>query len=271
MAMSYFFLDNSYGDESVDIRDTTAIASFTASEGLRDDLHILREKLRVPNEEGQLPRPRLNELLTKSILQYSATLVIGRAGTGKTTLAANFARNQENVAWYTVESSEIDWNVFSQYLAAGITDTIGKKSRVAVKRTKNGESSSLAIPQFLIEIFAQVETVLRDEPLLIVLDDIHRIFDADWFGDFFNLLLYSLPLNTHLLLLCRSKPPGPLWRLRSKQVLNVIDESLLAFTAAETTELFDRLDLPEKLAKASQAAALGRVAKILQFAGKGST
>jgi ATP/maltotriose-dependent transcriptional regulator MalT len=65
---------------------------------------------------------------------------------------------------------------------------------------------------------------------LIVLDDIHHLFDAHWFGDFFNLLLYSLPAGSHLLMLCRSRPPGPVWRLRSKQMLDVLDERSLPLT-----------------------------------------
>jgi LuxR family maltose regulon positive regulatory protein len=270
MATSFFFLDNPYGDESFEIRDTSVTASFTSSEVHRDELHILWEKLRVPSMEVLVPRPRLNELLNKSAQQHSATLITGRAGTGKTALAADFVSNQENVVWYTVESSDVDWNLFSQYFSAGILETLNKKSRIPIMAGKGGDNSPLAIPQFLVDIFAKTETVLRDEPLLIVLDDLHRVFDADWFGDFFNLLLHSVPLNAHLLMLCRSKPSAPLWRLRSKQVLNVIDENLLAFSPAETAELFGRLDLPDKLAAASQAASLGRISKLLQFAGKGS-
>lgn len=270
MATSFFFLDNPYGDESFEIRDTPVTASFTASELHRDDLHILWEKLRVPSAQMLVHRPRLEELLSKSVQQYSATLITGRAGTGKTALAADFVSNQENVAWYTVESSDVDWNLFSQYFSAGILETLNKKSRIPVTAARGSDNSPLAVPQFLVDIFAEAETVLRDESLLIVLDDLHRVFDADWFGDFFNLLLHSLPLNIHLLMLCRSKPSAPLWRLRSKQVLNVIDENLLAFSPAETAELFGRLNLPENLADASQAASSGRISKLLQFAGKGS-
>lgn len=270
MATSYFFLDNPYCDESLDIRDTPVMASFPASELQREDLHILWEKLRMPSTELLLSRSRLNDLLGKSVRNYSATLITGRTGTGKTALAADFAAKQENVVWYTAESSDVDWNVFSQYLAAGILETINKKARVPVKVAKSIDSSPVAIPEFLVDIFAKAETVLRDETLLIILDNLHRVFDAEWFGDFFNLLIHSIPINTHLLMLCRSRPPAPLWRLRSKQVLNVIDESLLAFSAAETTELFGQLNLPQKLADASQAASLGRISKLLQYAGKGS-
>jgi LuxR family maltose regulon positive regulatory protein len=269
MATSLFFLDNPYGDESFDIRDTHMAAAFPAPEVQHDEVHILWEKLRVPETGPLVPRPRLNELLGKSVQQYSATLVTGRAGTGKTALAADFVSGQENLVWYTIVSSDVDWNSFSRHFTAGIMEALNKKSRIPVVVSKGSGNSPLEIPQLLVDIFAKTETVLKDEPLVIVLDDLHRVFDAAWFGDFFNLLLHSLPLNVHLLMLCRGKPPAPLWRLRSKQVLNVIDENLLAFSPAETSELFGRLELPEKLVAASQAASLGRISKLLQFAGKG--
>ena len=67
-----------------------------------------------------------------------------------------------------------------------------------------------------------------------MLDGIHHLFDADWFGGFFNiLLLFAFP-KLHLLLLCRSKPPNPLWRLRSKQLLGRYRRKTLAFNRDET-------------------------------------
>jgi ATP/maltotriose-dependent transcriptional regulator MalT len=78
---------------------------------------------------------------------------------------------------------------------------------------------------------------------LIVLDDAHYLFDADWFGGFFSSLLYSLSPASHLLILSRGTPSLPLWRLRSKQVLGVVDEKLLAFDIEETQRLFEKFGL----------------------------
>ena len=99
-----------------------------------------------------------------------------------------------------------------------------------------------------------------------MLDDIHHIFDAPWFEDFFNLLLYSLPPDTHLFMLCRSKPPGPLWRLRSKQMLNLMDERVIAFDQTEAETLFNALGRPLSKAKEAQLRSFGRVSKLLEFA-----
>jgi ATP/maltotriose-dependent transcriptional regulator MalT len=54
-----------------------------------------------------------------------------------------------------------------------------------------------------------------------------------------------------VLILARSLPPAPLWRLRSKQSLDVIEEGALAFTPAEAEELFASYGL--SAAEAGQA------------------
>lgn len=231
----------------------------------REDVHILREKLKIPGFRGVLKRPRLDEMLRKSLRQFPATLVSGRAGTGKTTLAAGFARTQDHAAWYTVESADIEWNVFANYFATCVLSSV--KSKIAVGDVLPDEihASQSAIATFLINVFAEAETELVHEPLLIVLDGIHHVFDAPWFGEFFGLLLSSLPANVGLLLLCRSKPPSPLWRLRSKQQLNVIDEKLLAFNLVETVELVKRAGLNRSDAERVHAATFGRIANLLRL------
>ena len=59
------------------------------------------------------------------------------------------------------------------------------------------------------------------EPLVLVIDDLHLIYDADWVAPFFYRLLLLLPAETHMLILARELPPAPMWRLRSKQRLFV--------------------------------------------------
>src|ERR1044072_3080176 len=90
------------------------------SKGEREDVHILSEKLEIPPCTGLIERPRLVAKLDRSLSQFAATLVSGRAGTGKTSIAAAYARTRKRVAWLTVESSDIDWNVFANYLAASV-------------------------------------------------------------------------------------------------------------------------------------------------------
>jgi LuxR family maltose regulon positive regulatory protein len=225
--------------------------------------HIFAEKLRVPRIGSVIERPRLYEMLEKSCTQFGATLVSGRAGTGKTTVAAGFAARYPAIAWYSVESADSDWTVFSHYFNAALmkTDNFGRSADVSIFETSD-ESRLEEVSRFVSDLFSQAATNTSGSPLLIVLDDIQHLFDSDWFNDFFTLLLHSLLPDIHLLMLCRSKPPLPLWRLRSKQRLNVIDEKLLAFSPDEAEKLYRAHGLPGDMAKKVHRASFGRASKL---------
>ena len=261
--MTYFLQDSLDPTESYSPGGSSSPARRTQTE--RDAVHVLREKLEIPRSRGVMERPRVHDALRKSVAQFPATLISGRAGTGKTTLAAGFAEQQDHAAWYSVEASDIDWNVFAHYFAASILGAADSKAVINDLLPDEIHASQSVIATFLINVFAEAETKLLHEPLLIVLDGIHHVFDADWFGEFFGLLLSSLPENTNLLLLCRSKPPNPLWRLRSKQQLNVIDEKVLAFNLTETIEFVKRSGLSRSDAEKAHSATFGRVSNLIQF------
>lgn len=223
--------------------------------------HLFAEKLRIPRIDRFIHRPRLNELLDKSAVQYGATLVCGRAGTGKTALASAFAADYKDVAWYSVEAADKDWRLFSNYFIRSLELSNAVSSEIGFVPI---DSTQTSISTLLVNIFIQISNRPEDNPMLVVLDDIHHIFDATWFEDFFSLLLYSLLSNTHLLLLSRSKPPLPLWRLRSKQRLNVVDEKLLAFTHDETQQLFEEYGLSHENAEKARRLSFGRISKLIQ-------
>ena len=243
----------------------------TPSKGERNDVHILNEKLQIPDCAGLVERPRLIEKLERSLSRFAATLVCGRAGTGKTSIAAAYARTRKSVAWLTVESSDIDWNVFASYLAASVLRTVGSKKAVGDSLPAVINSSPAAMATFLHNIVSELETAEKDYRPLLVLDGIHHLFDADWFGGFFNILQPSLSETADLLLLCRSKPPNPLWRLRSKQQLDVIDEKTLAFDRDETILLLQQVGRSQAEAVRIHAETFGRVSKLLPFISGGKS
>lgn len=228
---------------------------------------ILAEKISVPSGSAEIERSRIVAHLEKSLASFSATLVTGRVGTGKTALAASFAKQKNyRVAWYKTEATDGDWEVFASYLAETLR-SLQSDYQLSEAGARVPERSELTVTEFLAAQFAALVT---DKPLLIVLDDLHSVFDASWFAEFFNALL-SLPMpNVRLLLLARSAPPLPLWRLRSKHVLDVIDEKLLAFTTAETTELFQSYGLSEKASLVAHKRAYGRIVKLREIAVKKS-
>ena len=261
--MSFILQDHFDSTERYSLATRTTTA--TPSKGEPDGVHILNEKLEIPQCAGLIERPRLIEKLERSLGQFAATLVSGRAGTGKTSIAATYARTRKSTAWFTVESSDVDWNVFASHLAASVLRVTESRKAVANSLHAVTNSSPAAMEIFLYVIASVLENAEKDHRALLVLDGIHHLFDADWFGGFFNILQPSLSETADLLLLCRSKPPNPLWRLRSKQQLDVIDEKTLAFDRNETILLFKQVGRSQAEAALIHAETFGRVSKLLPF------
>ncbi len=224
------------------------------------DIHLFADKLSVPKFKNYIGRPRLNEMLEKSLIQFGATLITGRAGTGKSALAANFARQYEKTAWFSISAADCDWNVFSSYFHS-IFSSLSSEDKLESFDAEKDE-----ISPFVESFFPDSDLTATKKPILIVLDDIHNVFDADWFAEFFTTLLYSLTPDVHLLMLSRSNPPLPLWRLRSKQVLGVVDEKLLAFDLEETKKFLKRGGLPIEAATQLSRKSFGRISRLKSLA-----
>jgi ATP/maltotriose-dependent transcriptional regulator MalT len=259
--MSISFHENlDYSETSISYDDVSTAGTTKSYAPKSDEIHLFTEKFRVPVLSKHTSRPRLNELLTKFSGQIGATMITGRAGTGKTTLAADFAQNYESVAWYRVESADVNWNVFARYFAESFHQT-NLKAETSARNSTEAEAAA-----FVEKLFLRLAESDVSKPVLIVLDDVHYIFDAPWFADFFNSLLYTLNPNTHLLLLARSSPAFPLWRLRSKQVLGVIDEELLLFNPEEARRFLTGYLLTERMAQEIFKKSFGRIGKLKSLA-----
>jgi len=223
-----------------------------------DSLKLFADKLSIPPVAEPISRPRLTEHLEKSLDQFSATLIVGRAGTGKTALAADFARQSDYcVTWYKVETADNDWNFFSRYLSASFD--------LHCSDADFAERGAMKVSATSEMLAAQFAAAAEEKPALIVLDHLHSVFDADWFGEFFNSFVPLLAPNVRLLLIARALPPLQVWRLRSKQVLGVMDEKLLSFTQDETIELFRKHRLTPGAARTAHKSTHGNIARLTQI------
>ena len=226
---------------------------------------LVLEKISRPPASPRITRPRLLTILDQSLSSCAATVISGRAGSGKTALAVDFSRNcGRRTSWYKVDAPECELRVFFQYLIASIQRRrpgFGKQTLYrSIAAFTPTEVPSLA-ESFVYEL-AEGE----DDPLLIVIEDLHLICDSDWLVPFFRRLLPLLPSDVHMLLTSRTMVPAPLWRMRSKQMLVVVDEESLAFNRAEARELFESYGLNNEQANIALDHTRGRAGALASFA-----
>lgn len=240
-------------------------------ESVTGRLELILEKISIPAPTCHIPRPRLRTILEQSLASCTATIINGRTGTGKTTLTVDFAQNSgRSVAWYKVDAPETELHVFFQYLIASISQQRPGFGDSAVNKLLRGAETD-RMP-LLAEAFVFELERAPGYPLLVVIEDLHHVCDAEWLVPFFNRLLPLLPSDVHFLITSRAIPPAPLWRMRSKQTLSVIDEATLSFTREEAVRLFEEYGLSREQAgialdhSRGRAAALTNLAATLHFA-----
>lgn len=205
-------------------------------------MQIILDKIAAPTEKPRITRTRLLSTLHGSLNNCTSTIINGRAGTGKTLLASDFAgRCGRRVAWYKIDASDGDIKIFFKYLIESVRRErpgFGEGALMRLVETATLDDTPLLAEAFVYELLEQ-----GGDPLLIVVDDLHLIYDAEWVVPFFRRLLPLLPADAHMLITGRSLPPAPLWRMRSKQMLCVIEEQTLCFTQREAARLFESYGL----------------------------
>ena len=200
-------------------------------------------------------------MLGEGLDSCTSTIITGRAGTGKTLLATDFARGcGRRVAWYTVEAPDCELSVFFRYLTESVRRQRPGFGR-EVLASFAGSTGYEDIPA-LAEAFIYELQECGGEPLLLVIDDLHLIYDAEWIVPFFRRLLPLLPTEAHMLIIGRSLPPTPVWRMRSKQTLCLVEEAALSFTTHEAEDLFAGYGLSGRDARRALEQTGGRAAAL---------
>jgi LuxR family transcriptional regulator, maltose regulon positive regulatory protein len=201
----------------------------------------LRTKLLPPRPAPEiLARPRLIEKLQAN-LTLPVTLVTANAGSGKTTLVADFVRKQEHpYIWYQLDHTDADPAVFLGYLTFGIQQRVadfGEKTFAYLQQAQQlAQQPERAADVLLNEILERVE-----QQLLIVLDDYHHLGPDTPVHAVLDRLIAYLPDVIHVIIVSREAPPLTLARLRSQESLALIDRDDLLFTDEETQELFRKV------------------------------
>jgi LuxR family transcriptional regulator, maltose regulon positive regulatory protein len=229
-------------------------------------MKLIASKITIPTETPLVCRQGLLDTLRENLESCHTTVINGRAGTGKTMLAVDFVRRHVGLAaWYKVDAPDISLPVFMEYMVASVARVRPGFGRHTLDCQARPFSIGGTEVEGEFDVAELAEAYVYDlerlaEPLVLVIDDLHLIYDAFWVAPFLHHLLPLLPAETRMLILGRGLPPAPIWRLRSEQRLFVINEHMLAFTQTEAEGLFTSYGLGAEEANLALERTGGRAA-----------
>ena len=197
---------------------------------------VLRTKLHRPPVTAELVcRQRLHDAMDRG-LETPLTLVSAPAGYGKSMLVSHWAESlPEPCAWLSLDSEDGDLRVFVGYLVAAVR-TLHPD---ACPETESLNSAPSSVPMQVLGACLVNELDAIDEPLVLALDDYHRIAPSSDVHQLLETLLEHPPRNLHLLLLTRSDPPLSLTSLRGRGGVAEVRLQDLRFTEPEAAELLE--------------------------------
>ena len=203
---------------------------------------FLRTKLLPPRPAPELlSRTRLTDRLLAN-LGYPLTLVTANAGSGKTTLVADFLRtHKRQFVWYQLDHTDADPSVFLGYLAFGIQQQVPGFGEALLSYLQEATGEVARHPERAVDVFLNEVLERVEQQLILVLDDYHHLGQDTAVHAVLDRLLAYLPDVLHVIIVSREMPPLALGRLRTHSPLSNIDRSDLLFTDDETQELFRKV------------------------------
>jgi LuxR family transcriptional regulator, maltose regulon positive regulatory protein len=188
-----------------------------------------------PVPAGFLARARIAALLDQGA-DKPLTVLAAPAGAGKSAaLSAWTAARATPVAWLSLDERDSDRRSFWALTLAALR-RVGGADPLAGLRLHPGESVDILLPE-LTNVLEQF-----DQPITLVLDDLHRSAAPEVYADL-ELLLRRPSSNLRLVVSTRVDPPIGIERLRLSGHLLELRAKDLAFTLEETFELFELLEI----------------------------
>ena len=182
---------------------------------------FLRTKLLPPRPApALLSRPRLTERLLAN-LAHPVTLVTANAGSGKTTLVADFVRSgARSFVWYQLDHTDADPFVFLGYLTHGIKQAVPDFGEVMFSYLQQSADELARQPERAVDVLLNEVLENVEQQLILILDDYHHLGTETAVHSVVDRLLAYLPDVLHVIIISRDLPPLSLARLRSQASLD---------------------------------------------------
>jgi len=209
----------------------------------------LAAKLSAPRISAVHPRPRLLRLIDGARAR-SLVWIEGPAGSGKTTLAADYIRSRRlNAIWYRFDDRDADPAAFFYYLRRAVS-RISPRRRETLPLLTSAylQAPSVFARNFFEEVYARLK-----RPAALVLDDFHDLPAGSILLGLLPEVLAAVPDGVTALALSRSAPPPGFAALRARSRLATLGGEELNFRLEEARGLA-RLRGTRKLSAASLSA-----------------
>ena len=178
-------------------------------------------------------RSRLHEQLDIG-LQTPVTLVAAPAGYGKSTLVSHWAESRaEPCAWVSLDEGDSDLGMFLSYVLAAVQSAVPG----ACAETAGLLGAAKLPPVAVVARTLANELDDLDAPIVLALDDYHRISGESEVHELLSRLLEHPSPMLRLVITTRRDPPLSLGALRAAGRLTEVRLQDLRFTAPETADL----------------------------------
>ena len=195
---------------------------------------LLAKQAVPPARRTAVARDRLHRRLRDN-RDTPLTVVVGPAGTGKTTLLTQWAHDPaepRRVVWVSLDAADAEPVRFWTYVLAALSEAAGIlvcAARAAMS-APGLDPVDVALPTLLNDLSR------ADVELVLVLDD-YQVIDNPRIHEGVEFLLTYLPPALRLIIASRVDPPLPLARMRARGDLTEIQATDLRFAVDEAAEL----------------------------------
>ncbi len=193
---------------------------------MKDDMRFISTKLKTPEpRRNYIARQELYKKL-ENLDHFKMVVINGAPGSGKTTLASSFLKDNpainERTRWISFDEENNDVFSFWFYFIEALKDLLGEQGE-DIASMFQGMMQKQDIERLLVILINQLQS---SGEIAIVLDDFHHIID-DFLLETVTFFIKYSPGNVRLIILTREEPKLYLGDLLiSGRLLEISEEDL---------------------------------------------